>query len=183
VLSPDHKYFYLYFPDWIANGTLHTTNPQGFSTTTNVSVARAPVAAVLDAAFGPAPHHAIPFQKFYEGSWILQPAIGGASSDLIPSAPFSGYLDIHFNSFLQRYSMIISDDTNFSYAESVDGLVWTLPVTLGTFGPIAAYPTSVGLGDDPHTLGQNFYVYFTYLPADGAGWTEGSLRRLTLTCE
>jgi hypothetical protein len=183
VLSPDHKYFYLYFPDWIANGTLHTVNPQGASTTTNVSVARAPVAAVLDAAFGPAPHHAIPFQKFYEGSWILQPAIGGASSDLMPNASFSGYLDIHFNSYLQRYSMIISDDTNFSYAESVDGLVWTLPVSLGTFGPIAAYPTSVGFGDDPHTLGQSFYVYFTHLPEDGAGWTEGSLRRLTLTCQ
>ena len=26
VLSPDGKYFYLYFPDWIANGTLHTIN-------------------------------------------------------------------------------------------------------------------------------------------------------------
>ena len=36
VLSPDGKYFYLYFPDWIANGTPHTT-----TTTTNVSVARA----------------------------------------------------------------------------------------------------------------------------------------------
>jgi hypothetical protein len=183
VLSPDHQYFYLYFPDWIANGTLHTSNPQGVSTTTNVSVARAPVAAVLNAAFGPLPHHAIPFQKFYEGSWILQPAIGGASSDLIPNASFSGYLDIHFNRFLQRYTMIISDDTNFSYAESIDGLVWTSPVTLGTFGPIAAYPTAVGLGDDPHTLGQSYYVYFTYLPADGAGWTEGALRRLTLTCQ
>ncbi len=28
VLSPDGKYFYLYFPDWMANGTLHiTTQP------------------------------------------------------------------------------------------------------------------------------------------------------------
>jgi len=47
VLSPDGKYFYLYFPDWMANGTLHTTNADGVSTTTNVSVARAPVASVL----------------------------------------------------------------------------------------------------------------------------------------
>jgi hypothetical protein len=62
VLSPDGKYFYLYFPDWIANGTPHTT------TTTNVSVARALASSVLDAAFGVAPHHAIPFEKFYKGS-------------------------------------------------------------------------------------------------------------------
>ena len=183
VLSPNQKYFYLYFPDWMANGTLHTANPQGVSTTTNVSVARAPVSAVLAAAFGSAPHHAVPFQKFYEGGWILQPAIGGASSDLIPNAPFSGYLDIHFSSFLQRYAMIVSDDTNFAYAESIDGLSWTAPIALGTFGPIAAYPTAVGLGDDPHTLGQSFYVYFTHLPAKGEGWNGGSLRRLTLTCQ
>ena len=183
VLSPDGKYFYLYFPDWIANGSVHTTNPQGVSTTTNVSVARALVADVLNAAFGPTPRHSITFQKFYEGSWILQPAIGGASTDLNPLAPFSGYLDIHYNSWLQRYGMIISDDTNFAYAESTDGLNWTVPISLGTFGPIAAYPTAVGLGEDPHTLGKSFYVYFTHLPADGSGWTNGSLRRFTFTCQ
>jgi hypothetical protein len=179
VLSPDGKYFYLYFPDWMANGTLHTTNASGVSTTTNVSVARALAASVLEAAFGSAPH-AVPFEKFYEGSWHLQPAIGGASSDLIPSAPFSGYLDIHYNSAISRYVMIISDDTNFAYAESVDLLHWTLPMSLGTFGPIAAYPTAVGLGDDPHVLGQSFYVYFTHLPSDG--WRGGSVRRITLSC-
>ncbi|MGD0759750.1 MAG: hypothetical protein ABR921_12660 [Candidatus Sulfotelmatobacter sp.] len=179
VLSPDGKYFYLYFPDWIANGTLHTTNAVGISTTTNVSVARALAASVLDAAFGSEPH-AVPFEKFYKGSWHLQPGVGGASSDLIPSAPFSGYLDIHYNSAIARYVMIISDDTNFAYAESVDLLHWTLPVSLGIFGPIAAYPTAVGLGDDPHVLGKSFYVYFTHLPADG--WQGGSVRRITVSC-
>ena len=126
VLSPDGKYFYLYFPDWLANGTLHAT------TTTHVSVARALVSSVLQAAFGPNPH-AVPFQKFYEGNWHLQPAIGGASTDLIPGSSLSGYLDIHFNSALQRYSMIISDDTTFAYAESLDALNWTLPTSLGNF--------------------------------------------------
>ena len=181
VLSPDGKYFYLYFPDWTANGTPHTNNSNGVSTTTNVSVARALAASVLDAAFGSKPH-AVAFEKFYEGNWHLQPGVGGASSDLIPGAPFSGYLDIHYNSAIARYVLIISDDTNFAYAESVDLLHWTLPVSLGTFGPIAAYPTAVGLGDDPHVLGTSFYVYFTHLPADGAGWTDGELRRLTLSC-
>src|ERR1035441_9971149 len=182
VLSPDGKYFYLYFPDWIANGTLHTTTASGASTTTNVSVARALVASVLDAAFGSARPHAVPFEKFYEGSWHLQPAISGASTDLNPNSQYQGYLDIHYNSALQRYVMIISNDTTFAYAESIDGLTWTLPLALGTFGPIAAYPTAVGLGDDPHVLGKTFYVYFTHLPIDGSGWKNGELRRLTLTC-
>jgi hypothetical protein len=176
VLSPDGKYFYLYFPDWIANGTQHAT------TTTNVSVARAQVSSVLDAAFGPAPHHAVAFEKFYRGNWHLQPAIGGASTDLNPQSAFQGYLDIHYNSAIQRYVMIISNDTAFGYAESSDGLSWTLPISLGTFGPIAAYPTAVGLGDDPHTLGKSYYVYFTHLPTDGTGWKNGQLRRFTLTC-
>ena len=181
VLSPDGKYFYLYFPDWIANGTLHTITANGVSTTTNVSVARAPVDSVLEAAFGSSRPHAVPFEKFYEGSWHLQPAIGGASSDLNPNSAYQGYLDIHYNDAIQRYVMVISNDTTFGYAESVDALHWTLPVPLGTFGPIAAYPTAVGLGDDPHILGNVFYVYFTYLPSEG--WKGGLLRRLTVTCQ
>jgi hypothetical protein len=79
--------------------------------------------------------------------------------------------------------MIVSDDTNFAYAESTDALTWTVPVSIGAFGPIAAYPTAVGLGGDPHTLGKSFYVYYTHLPADGSGWTNGALLRLTLMCQ
>ena len=180
VLSPDGKYFYLYFPDWIANGTLHTT-VNNVSTTTNVSVARAPVASLLDAAFGSPHPHAVPFEKFYQGNWHLQPAIGGASTDLVLGSGFQGYIDIHFNGAIQRYVMIISNDTTFGYSESVDALHWSLPTLLGSFGPIAAYPTAVGLGDDPHILGNNFYVYFTYLPSDG--WAGGLLRRLSVTCQ
>lgn len=176
VLSPDGRYFYLYFPDWMANGTPHAT------TATNVSVARALASDVLAAAFGPKPH-AVPFQKFYQGHWDLQPAIGGASTDLNPQSGYSGYLDIHYNSAIQRYVMIISNDTNFAYSESSDALHWTIPISLGTFGPIAAYPASVGLGDDPHVLGSTFYIFFTHLPTDGTGWQNGAVHRLTLTCQ
>jgi hypothetical protein len=179
VLSPDHKYFYLYFPDWMANGTLHAT------TTTNISVARALAPSVLEAAFGSARPHAVPFEKFYKGSWHLQPGIGGASTNLLPtsSSQERGYIDIHYNSPLQRYAMIISNDTTFYYAESIDALNWTTPTVLGTFDTIAAYPTAVGLGDDPHILGKSYYVYFTHLPTDGTGWTNGEVRRLTVSCQ
>jgi len=175
VLSPDGTYFYLYFPDWIANGTSHAT------TITNVSVVRAPVLSVLRAAFGNAPH-AVPFEKFYEGRWHLQPGIGGASTDLNPASAYHGYLDVQYNTAIQRYVMIISNDSDFGYAESSDGLTWTLPIGLGRFGPIAAYPTAVGLGADPHVLGNGYYVYYTHLPTNGYGWKQGALRRITLTC-
>jgi len=194
VLSPDGKYFYLYFPDWIANGTLHTTSSTGAATTTHVSVARALVSSVLQAAFGPADSstsdvpgtshpHTVAFEKFYDGQWNLQPGLGGSSTDLSPKSAYSGYLDIHFNSALKRYVMIISNDTNFAYAESVDGLTWTVPTLLGNFDTIAAYPTAVGLGEDPHILDKSYYIYFTHLPTDDTGWTNGSLQRVTVTCK
>ena len=42
VVSPDGNYFYIYFRDWLANGTTHWGN-----TITLASVARAPITAVL----------------------------------------------------------------------------------------------------------------------------------------
>jgi hypothetical protein len=178
VLSPDGKYFYFYFPEWPAGATASTT----------ISVARALVASVVDAAFGSTHPHTVPFEKFYQGNWHLQPGIGGASTDLIPNSPYQGYLDVHYNSALQRYVLITSDDVNFAYAESVDGLHWTTPTLLGIYADglktIAPYPTSVGLGDDPSILGKSFYIYYTYLHLENGGLPRkgDSLRRLTLTC-
>ena len=54
--------YFVYFPDWIANGTTQPT------TATIVSVARAPLASVLEDAFGERPH-AARFEKYYEGAW------------------------------------------------------------------------------------------------------------------
>jgi hypothetical protein len=177
VLAPDGKYFYIYFPDWVANTQI----------TTHASVARVLAASLLDAAFGASRPHTVPFEKFYQGNWHLQPGIGGLSTDLNPNASAieTGYLDVHFNSALQRYVMVMSNDTSFYYAESVDGLSWTLPLPLGIYGPIAAYPTSVGLGDDPQILGKTFYVYFTYLKEENGGLPRehNSLQRLTITCQ
>jgi hypothetical protein len=180
VLSPGGKYFYFYFPDW----------PAGTTSTTHVSVARVLAASLVEAAFGSSHPHSVPFEKFYEGSWHLQPGIGGASTDLMAKEPpqVGGYLDIHFNSALQRYVMIIDNDTTFYYAESVDGLAWTTPISLGDFtdgaNTIAVYPTSVGLGEDPNILDKKFYVYYTFLHEENGGLPRkgDSLRRITLTC-
>jgi hypothetical protein len=184
VLSPDRKYFYFYFPEW----------PAGTAGMAKVSVARAPLQSVIDAAFGSKHPHMVPFEKYYQGTWNLQPGIGGLGTELLPSAQqqYSGYLDVHYNSALQRYVMITSDDTNFAYYESVDGLTWTNAQYLGAFGApgngngtIAPYPFSVGLGDDASILGSTWYVYYTDLEI-GNPFPQrvgDSLRRLTLTCQ
>ena len=179
--SPDGKYFYIYFRDWLANGTTHWGN-----TITLVSVARAPIASVLDAAFGGGKPHAEPFEKYYAGSWRLQPGIGGFSTDLNPNAQYSGELQVAYNSALQRYMMIIGEGVVMAYSESPDGLHWSLPVLLFDFRTEKDQPTTyvapVGSGDDPRILGKQFYVYYTRYPTTGAGWNGATVNRFTLSC-
>jgi hypothetical protein len=106
VVSPDGKYFYIYFPDWLANGTTHWG-----STVTPVSVARAPIAPVLATAFGNKPH-AVAFQEFYDG-WHLEQGLGGHSSSRNPQTPYGGNLQVAYNAYLHRYQMLINAGVAF----------------------------------------------------------------------
>jgi hypothetical protein len=173
VVSPDGKYFYIYFRDWLANGTTHWGN-----TITLVSVARAPVAAVLEAAFGSEPH-AVAFQKYYDG-WRLDQGLGGYSQDLNPNAQYSGELQVSYNSGLQRYQMIIGEGVLLAYSESPDGLSWSLPTVLED-DRNTSYVAAVGLGADPRILGRQFYVYYTVSSPNG--WPDNSLNRFTVSCQ
>jgi hypothetical protein len=180
VVSPDGQYFYIYFRDWLSNGTTHWEN-----TITLVSVARAPIAAVLADAFGPRPH-AAPFQKYYAGDWYLQPGIGGYSTDLNPQAQYGGDSQVAYNAFLQRYVMIVGEGTVVAYAESPDGIAWSLPTLLYDFtnspGQPTTYVAPIGAGEDPRILGQQFYIYYTAYPQDGQGWTGATVNRFTIAC-
>ncbi len=175
VDSPDGQYFYVYFPDWIANGTTQPT------TATIVSVARAPIASVQEAAAGENPHAAA-FEKYYEGAWS-QPGIGGLSTDLNPNAGYAGSSNVAYDSALGRYVMITDDTQHLAYAESVDGLSWTLPVLLEQDENDQTsfdYAVPIGTGDDPNVLGEQFYVFFTY--GSPQGWPGNTVRRFTVTC-
>jgi hypothetical protein len=83
VVSPDGKYFYIYFSDWRANGTTHWGN-----TVTVLSVARATLSSVLNDAFGDRPRAAA-FEKYYQG-WNLNQALGGYSQDMNPKGAYVG---------------------------------------------------------------------------------------------
>src|ERR1700733_12268898 len=176
VTSPDGKYFYIYFRDWLANGTTHWEN-----TVTLVSVARAPIAEVLSAAFGSKPHAAL-FQKYYADDWRLEPGIGGYSTDLNPNAPYSGELQVAYNADLKRYAMIVGEGVLFAYAESPDGLQWTKPVLIHQFsGQPNTYVMPVGTGNDPRILGKQFYLFYTY--GGSGGWPDNYVGRLTVSCQ
>jgi hypothetical protein len=175
VLSPDGNYFYIYFQDWQANGT---RSPSG--SVTQVSVARASVAEVLAAAFGPGNPHAALFYKYYQGGWT-QPGVGGKSTDLNPQAFVSGESQVAWSAALGRYVMIVSDGVVLGYAESPDGLNWTKPTLLWDFrhdpDQPRVYVMPVGEGDDPGVLGPEFYIFYTRYPNDGTGWAGATVGR------
>jgi hypothetical protein len=120
VVSPDGKYFYIYFPDWLANGTTHWG-----STVTPVSVARAPIASVLATAFGNKAH-AVAFRKFYDG-WHLEQGLGGYSRSLNPQTPYGGNLQVAYNAYQRRYQVLFNAGVVVYYAESPDGMKWSGP--------------------------------------------------------
>lgn len=169
VTDPSATYFYVYFPDWIANGTPNPT------TVTVMSVARVNVRALLAAAFatpaGPLPS----FVKLHQGTWS-QPGMNGLSTDLEPGSP-PGDASVTYSAYLRRY-VVVSDDTQvIAYGESPDGLTWTSRTILVS-EPNKVYARAVGMGDDPNSLGPHFYIYYT----DRANWNSATVGRFPITC-
>jgi hypothetical protein len=180
VPSPDGNYFYLYYSDWLANGTTHWLTTINF-----IALARAPIDAVLEAAFGSEHPHAIPFEKRYDG-WNVDQGLGGYSRDLQPNAPYWGPLRVNWNVYLKRYQAFIDNGNLIAYAESPDGLEWSVPTVLKDFSNDPNHPgfylTPIAPGDEPHMLGKEFYILYTYYPNNGEGWGGASVRRFTVTC-
>ncbi|HUO14295.1 MAG TPA: hypothetical protein VMX38_04850 [Verrucomicrobiae bacterium] len=180
VTSPDGRYFYIFFPDWRANGSTHWGN-----SITSVSVARAPIASVLKAAFGPN-LHAAAFEKYYAG-WNLDQGLGGYSESLDPTQSYGGNLQVAYNSAIQRYQLLLNAGVVLYYMESPDGLHWS-PLTLfydfrTLPGQPSVYAAFVGMGDDPTVLGKQFFVFWTSYPNNGLGWSGASVNRFTVACE
>jgi hypothetical protein len=179
VVSPDGKYFYIYFSDWLANGTTHWGN-----TITVLSVARATIESVLNDAFGEHPRAAA-FQKHYEG-WHLDQGLGGYSGDLNPTGGYNGNQQVAYNSYLKRYQMFINQGVLIAYSESPDAMHWSQPTVLHDFrqdpGTPSVYDVPVGMGDDPSILGKQFYILYTRSP-NGLGWSGASVDRFTVSCQ
>jgi hypothetical protein len=179
LVSPDQKYFYVFFPDWLANGTTHWE-----STVNSISVARAPIAAVLEAAFGSKPH-AVAFQKYY-GGWYLDQGLGGYSQNLDPQTPYGGDLTVAYNADLHVYQLLINAGVVVYYADSPDGMNWSPLTLLYDFrqekDQPRVYVAFVGMAKDPSILGKQFYIFYTRLPNDG-GWNAASVNRFTVSCQ
>lgn len=179
VLSPNSKYFYIFFPDWHANGSTHWG-----TTVTSISVARAPVESVLAAAFGSKPHSAA-FQKYYDG-WNYDQGLGGYSNDLDTQTPYGGTTNVAYNAYVHRYQLLINAGVVLYYAESPDGMNWS-PLTLfydfrNAPDQPSTYASFVGMGDDASIMGKQFYIFYTRYPNNGLGWNGASVNRFTVSC-
>jgi hypothetical protein len=182
VPSPDGKYFYVYYADWLANGTTHWLTTINFLT-----LARAPIDSVLEAAFNTKHPHAFAFEKRYDG-WSLDQGLGGYSRNVAaPDAAYWGPMRVNWNADLKRYQGFINNGNLIAYAESPDGLSWSVPTVLKDFSSDPNQPgfyvTPVGLGDEPHILGKTFYILYTYYPNNGLVWPGASVRRFTVSCQ
>ena len=118
----------------------------------------------------------------------MNQGLGGYSSDIFPAgAPYWGPARVNWNSDLLRYQAFINNGNLIAYAESPDGLAWSVPTVLKDFSndpnQPGFYVTPIGLGDQPHVLGKQFYVMYTYYPNNGQGWAGASVRRFTVSCQ
>jgi hypothetical protein len=169
VTDPTGTYFYVYFPDWIENGTANPT------TVTIMSVARVELRTLLAAAFATQPTALPAFSKRYDGAW-RQPGINGRSTDLEPGST-PGDPSVTYSAYLKRYVVVADDTEVISYGESPDGIAWTSRPTLIT-APNKVYARAVGIGADPNSLGRQFYIYFTHR----VNWTTATVGRFPVTC-
>ncbi len=95
-------------------------------------------------------------------------------------------MQVAYNSYLKRYQMFINQGVLIAYAESPDGMKWSIPSVLHDFrkdpGTPSVYDVPVGMGANPSVLDKQFYILYTRSPS-GLGWTGASVDRFTVSCK
>jgi hypothetical protein len=181
VPDPTGEYFYYFFPDKVSKG--------GFdgSDLTFFSVVRVPMDALLHAAFDSDSPQPLPsFEKYYQGNWD-QPGLGGLSTSVLNPQSIAGDPVVIWNEAIKRYVVIFDDTGTISYADSPDGIHWPPAIALITAKDASAlYAVPVGMTGDPNTIGDEFYIFYTYYPTPsqtGGGWPDATIRRLDIACQ
>lgn len=167
-------YMYVYFADYLESGEMNS-----------LSVARASLSDILTAAAG---GNATSFSKYYSGTFS-QPGIAGLSSSLISGNPSTRWMDVTYNSYLNRFVMVVAQNTsstgvNLFMTSSVDGINWDARVQIESEAGESFYPTLVGTESDPKVTGNSFYIYYTHSVAGGFDrWSDAETIRRTITVQ
>ncbi len=126
------------------------------------------------------------FFKYYRGGFT-EPGLGGSATVIQTGA--CQWMDVAFNSYLNKYVLVVVANNDLWVSWSDDGVNnWSARQRLESESGESFYPTIVGLGTDPKIIsGPSFYVYYTYSIAgatDGfARWTDAVLARRRVTID
>ncbi|MGI5268091.1 hypothetical protein ACQEUU_02945 [Nonomuraea sp. CA-218870] len=166
-------YLYVYFPDFY-------TDAAGKPVSTALSVARAPVSAVVTAA---QKGTVVPWRKYHEGKWN-SPALGGPSTDLQPGRSMAWAPHV--------VRMAHGGVAMVAAVSPREVVLSTSPNGISNWSPRVplfrdpdrynAYVTVVGTGTDPSVIGNTFYVYNTQFLSSEPNWSNVQLVRHKVTC-
>ena len=153
----------------------------------NLSVARASVAEVIQAGLA---GHPATWTK-WNGTAFSEPATGGRSAPLETGNPGTRWMDITYNTALQKYVMVVAADTSPQTVElfvtsSADGITWAERKKLVTESGESFYPSIIGFEDDPRQTGAAFYIYYTFSEQGGWNrWDDAAIvrRKITVAAE
>uniref|UniRef100_B8HPF5 Glycosyl hydrolase family 32 N-terminal domain-containing protein n=1 Tax=Cyanothece sp. (strain PCC 7425 / ATCC 29141) TaxID=395961 RepID=B8HPF5_CYAP4 len=145
------EYFYLYFRDYLASGTVN-----------HLAVARALISDVVRAAYlGKTAN----WYKYYSGNFS-EPGLGGLSSYLETNNPSTRWMSVSCNTYSNSFVMIVAQtsigSTNLYLTTSVDGVNWESRKQIEQENGESFYPTIMSIEDNPLYSGQSFYVYYTH---------------------
>ena len=167
-------WFYVYGRDEMSEGRPRQSN---------LSVARARVKDVVANALK---EKGATWRKYYLGQFY-EPALGGRSTPLEKGNPGTRWMDVSYNTALEKFVMVMAADRGFgsvglSIAFSADGLCWSKRKPLvGEKGELF-YPSIVGFRDDPRQTGGEFFVYYTASKKGGwERWKDAEIVRRKIT--
>lgn len=151
--------------------------------TNELAVATAPVDEVIEAAKNGMTSLWFKYQK--DGQ---QPGLSGTSSPLEIGNPPTDWFSVSYNSFIDRYIMVIATHDRaevYRYqlylTASEDGYQWSPRVLLTETDDELTYPSIIGIEGDPLNIGETFYIYYVTTPRGVTRWHDTKFQRMTVT--
>lgn len=167
-------YFYVYARDELSNGKLKQSN---------LSVAKARVSDVVRAGLE---GKSAEWMKYHNKAFT-EPAVGGRSTPLEKHNPQTRWMDVSYNTALEKYIMVVAVNTSPGKVElfltcSDDGITWAERRKLADEEGESFYPSIVGFGEDPRQTGPEFYIYYTFSrKGEWDRWSDAEIVRRRIT--
>ena len=167
-------YFYVFARDVSSNGKPRENN---------LAVVRASVSEVVRAG---CQGKSAAWLKYYNGAFS-EPAIGGKSSPLENGNPNTRWMDVSFNTALNKFVLVIAANnallnTDLFITWSEDGIHWAERRRLTDDHGESFYPSILGFQEVSRQTGKEFYVYYTFSKKGGWGrWDDALIVRRKVT--